>query len=308
MKKVCILFLSIFTLPALASGINANTASAPCTNNTLETYSGNTNLQADWAPNTINLTWYNENEKLTVQSSAQSCVYDGTLTIPSTQPTRTGYTFAGWEVKYTIPAGYTELEYLESTGTQNINTGIRLTSDNVIYEWNAKDNSTGRTTLFGCEYGAFDSANGIDQRLFSGLLYGDKAGRTLWAGATEGSSIGYVSSDDNFHSWVLTINSNRTAYLTKDGIQVGSISWRGESLNKSNTISLYSNRSTGGGYFERARVALKYFKITDDGNVVFNGIPAKRNSDGVLGMYDTVTQTFFTNAGSGSFVAGPAVQ
>ena len=99
MKKVCALFLSFFTMPAMASGIDATSASAPCTNNTLETYSGNTNLQADWQPNEIQLRWYNNNTLLNVQSSANTCVYDSTLTIPTTAPTRTGYTFAGWTVR-----------------------------------------------------------------------------------------------------------------------------------------------------------------------------------------------------------------
>ena len=99
MKKACVLFLSVFTLPAFASGINSTATSAPCTNNTLETYSGNTNLQADWAPNEIQLRWYNGNTLMDVQSSANTCVYDGTLTIPQTAPTRTGYTFDGWTVR-----------------------------------------------------------------------------------------------------------------------------------------------------------------------------------------------------------------
>ena len=43
------------------------------------------------------------------------------------------------------------------------------------------------------------------------------------------------------------------------------------------------------------------------GNLLFNGIPARRKSDDVLGMYDTVTGVFFTNAGTGEFVAGPDV-
>ena len=36
-------------------------------------------------------------------------------------------------------------------------------------------------------------------------------------------------------------------------------------------------------------------------------IPAKRNSDGSIGMYDLVTSTFFGNAGTGTFVAGAEV-
>ena len=100
MKRfLIILLLIIFTTDSFASGIASNTATAPCTNTTLETYSGNTNLAADWQPNTIDLRWYDNNTLLTVQSAANTCVYDGTLTIPSTAPTRTGYTFAGWQVR-----------------------------------------------------------------------------------------------------------------------------------------------------------------------------------------------------------------
>ena len=99
MKKLLLLFLLFFTTDSFASGIDSNSNTAPCTNNTLETYSGNTNLQADWAPNTINLRWYNGNTLLDVQTSANTCVYDSTLTIPSTAPSRIGYTFDGWTVR-----------------------------------------------------------------------------------------------------------------------------------------------------------------------------------------------------------------
>lgn len=138
MKKVLLLILSLFISPAFASGINANSASAPCTNNTLETYSGNSNLAADWQPNTIQLRWYNENEKLMVQQSAQTCTYDGTLTVPQTPPTRTGYTFAGWEVKHTIPAEYTELEYVTNTANTYLDTGIIPNVDNTEMEIKVK--------------------------------------------------------------------------------------------------------------------------------------------------------------------------
>ena len=99
MKKLLLLFLLFFTTDSYSSGIATNAASAPCTNNTLETYSGNSNLAADWQPNEIQLRWYNNNTLMNVQSSANTCVYDGALAVPSTAPTRTGYTFAGWTVR-----------------------------------------------------------------------------------------------------------------------------------------------------------------------------------------------------------------
>ena len=44
-----------------------------------------------------------------------------------------------------------------------------------------------------------------------------------------------------------------------------------------------------------------------NGNLIQNLIPARRNRDNKLGMYDTVSNTFFTNAGTGEFVAGPVI-
>ena len=71
-----------------------------CKNSNLQTYSGTSNLQANWQANTIQLHWYNgDTEIQNVASESQSCVYDGTLTPPATIPTKTGYTFKGWRVR-----------------------------------------------------------------------------------------------------------------------------------------------------------------------------------------------------------------
>jgi hypothetical protein len=82
-----------------ATGIGANDTTASCDNETLGQTSGTANVEIDWQPNTINITWYNDDTQLTVQSSAQSCVYDDDLYLPSTQPTKTGYTFKGWTIQ-----------------------------------------------------------------------------------------------------------------------------------------------------------------------------------------------------------------
>jgi hypothetical protein len=38
-----------------------------------------------------------------------------------------------------------------------------------------------------------------------------------------------------------------------------------------------------------------------------NFLPARRISDGVIGLYDIINNQFYTNAGSGNFIAGPAL-
>ena len=70
-------------------------STADCDNSTLQTYSGTSNLQANWRANTISVGWYNGNDLLGVSD----CQYDGALNFPPTIPTREGYTFKGWQLR-----------------------------------------------------------------------------------------------------------------------------------------------------------------------------------------------------------------
>ena len=52
----------------------------------------------------------------------------------------------------------------------------------------------------------------------------------------------------------------------------------------------------------------RYAKIYEEDTLVFYGVPAKRNSDSAMGIYDLVSKGFFEKAGgSGSFTAGAAL-
>lgn len=45
-------------------------------------------------------------------------------------------------------------------------------------------------------------------------------------------------------------------------------------------------------------------QITNDGKLKLNLIPCYRKQDNVIGMYDSVSDTFYTNSGTGSFTKG----
>ena len=196
-----------------------------------------------------------------------------------------------------VPAGYTQLEYIESTGTQWIDTGYILQSNSVIYEWRAKDESSDSTSLFGAE-----AANRND---YSGVLYGSKTKRTAWIGNSRGINIGYESDDDLFHTWKFTILDNNM-FLQKDGIIGVSKSFNGI-LQNGLKLALFTNNIAGHYSSQESSVLLSYFKIYDNNSLARDMVPARRDSDGEIGMYDTVTNTFFTNSGTGEFIAGPVV-
>ena len=86
----------LFVCPAMATGISKDAESADCTESVLGVKTGTTNLEADWAANTINLEWYNGKTKL----SENTCTYDGGISVPSAPAAPDGYTFGGWRVKF----------------------------------------------------------------------------------------------------------------------------------------------------------------------------------------------------------------
>lgn len=63
-----------------------------------------------------------------------------------------------------------------------------------------------------------------------------------------------------------------------------------------------------GNYRGNGLKQITYFKYADnDGNLLRDMIPCYRKSDNVIGMFDLVSQTFFTNAGTGVFTVGEDV-
>ena len=147
MKKLFVLLFMIFTTASFGSGIASNSASAPCTNNTLETYSGNSNLTADWQPNEINIRWYNNNTLMTVQDAANTCTYDDVLNVPSTAPTRVGYTFDGWTVRpeinfATIPTNVNGNERWAIGWSNNANYCLYDTNTGNAWKVNCNSDST----------------------------------------------------------------------------------------------------------------------------------------------------------------------
>ena len=58
-----------------------------------------------------------------------------------------------------------------------------------------------------------------------------------------------------------------------------------------------------------ATAAFKCFRCTilNDEQIVRDFIPAKRNSDNAIGMYDLINGKFYINSGSGILTAGPEI-
>ena len=183
-----------------------------------------------------------------------------------------------------LPTGYTALEYLESTGTQYIDTGITVKA----------------TTLAEFEYQFVGSAKNyvFGQVAGRGMsIIGYRTDRIWWFRNTDLDLI-----DNNKHKVVF----NQDGKVYRDGVVLTTRGTFG--TQQSQTILLFAELNDNN-TINKGKVKIYNFKLKEGStpSVIQNLIPARRNSDGVLGMYDTVTNAFFINKGTGEFIAGPIV-
>lgn len=192
-----------------------------------------------------------------------------------------------------LPSGYTRVEYLESTGTQYIDTGVNL-SNNSNVEINAKLVSTQRSKT----YYLFGSSV-ENKRYMIAVSSFTNSYIVDFANSSNRITSSVSAFDGEFHTHELT---NLSYYI--DGILQGSKS----SLTFTNTSSAYMfevrDRSTA--TIGTQSWKIKYCKIWNGNKLIRNFIPCI-NSSNVAGMYDTVNKVFYTNAGTGTFNVGPIV-
>ncbi|MCQ2581297.1 MAG: hypothetical protein MJ164_03985 [Alphaproteobacteria bacterium] len=188
----------------------------------------------------------------------------------------------------TLPSDYTELEYIESTGTQYIDTGI-IGKTGISAE--AKfilTSLTATSALLG-------NRSSSESRFWVILQFNQKWDVTIGAD----TQVGQVEKNKIYTTY---FNSSSSGwYFDVNGMRVSSGS--GISNNTNNLWMFAVNNMGASQYHFTGKVY--YVKLWNGDDLVRSYIPARRNSDTKIGMYDTVSGTFFTNAGTGDFIAGP---
>lgn len=215
-----------------------------------------------------------------------------------------------WEkVTSLLPAAYQQVEYIECTGTQYIDTGVI-----------ASDYPGGIRYVFrGRPFGYMAAAN--NNYLFGCLNNGLRSGNVS------------LHTGNNYVS--VYLGNNSAALLTKrplpelatdieviltatsEAAASASATLNGEALTRGYTptntampsASIYLLYCRGVGEASKPFWGRLYSLTMDkpDGTPIRSFIPCRRKADKVLGAFDTVGQTFHTNIGTGTFTAGPEV-
>lgn len=210
--------------------------------------------------------------------------------------------FGGTEQR-NLPDGYQQLEYIESTGTQYIDTGISsanvtqckvntkfkfgtISSSRYVLGTLDRDAAVTKDSAFGCLISYTDGKNWCNNYAFT-------------ASATQMDRIEITT--DTEYEYELAYANQVSSCKLNDTVR----SYNNDSATKSLNGSMYIFAGNDTGSVGKFIGKIYYFRMELNNSLVANMVPCRRNSDNELGMYDTVSGQFFTNAGTGDFVAGP---
>ena len=182
-----------------------------------------------------------------------------------------------------LPSGYTELESIEGTGTQYIDTGVSPTKSTKFQFAITMKALTGDVII-----GDMTNDNN-DYRIFNyqGAVYWDMSSSRLIAAANS-LPVGERAEFE--------VGNN---YVKKNGIMLVS----GDALTALSIPQTIHVFGTGQG---TCKAVIEYLTIWESDTRVRDFIPCK-NPSGAVGLYDTVNGTFYGNSGTGTFAAGPEI-
>ncbi len=187
-----------------------------------------------------------------------------------------------------LPEGYTQLEYIQSSGTQWIDTGFKPNQNTRVLA--DCDLMSG---VYPTAFGAWSSSSGSKYIL---LALSDTVARYYYNLSETDKNVAIKGRH------TLDMNKNK---LIVDNVEIVTVASSTFSVSQ----SLYLFTFHGGETIENFKTNAKYYscKIYDNDAIVRDFIPCK-NADGVIGMYDVVNSQFYQNAGTGTFTAGGEMQ
>lgn len=178
-----------------------------------------------------------------------------------------------------VAEGYTDVNYIQSTGTQYINTGVNIDAS---------------TQLFNIDLSI--KWNDISTRQLMGYN-GDTAG---YFGVT---TNGYYENAGVETTFLANTTSYDLVSFSQDSTnRILSVNGETDKRNKNAKSGELTLLMLIGGY--QCKVNLSYCKVTVDDVLVRDFLPVVRNSDKVAGLYDTVNDVFYENQGTGAFSWG----
>lgn len=188
----------------------------------------------------------------------------------------------------TLPSEYQQVEYIESTGTQYIDTKV-VTSTQIQtnFDFEYTDINSSYNRIFGAAYSNGSQYGVRGDRSYMGYFYGE-----LPTGKNETVSTVMLEVGKRYK---IRFNENENFYINDVAVNMtttNKVGWQ--------NIFLFSHN----GPDLPSKIKLYSCTMFDNSNKIRNFIPCYHKSDNKPGLYDLVNNEFYTNQGTGDFEKG----
>lgn len=191
-----------------------------------------------------------------------------------------------------IPSEYQQVDYIETDGNQYLEIDYiasdKTNSEGIFQITNSKEGKMlfgARTSGSSSDCYSFNWGGGLPFKLYNNY------------GVT---GLTTVEIDEDIHTFQKVAND-----LYYDGVKIHTNTVIKEFTTPYKMIVFGCN--TGGTVSLTPKARIFNLKFSEAGEVKVDLIPCYRKADDVIGMYDLVTGTFYTNKGSGTFLKGKPI-
>ncbi len=205
------------------------------------------------------------------------------------------YKISGNSKQGVLPSEYQQVEYIESTGTQYINTLITPT-ENLEFELESQVISSDHSQRYRHILGSRISGGNNDFAIMVDTQ-NDYTYRLEYGGITGGNVI--LANTTSLQKNKIEFK-NRT--LTINSINYGTA----QEFSFTSNIPIYIFALNHGNTADLRNLNLRLFRLKfyKEGNILRDFVPCYRKSDNVVGLYDLVEDKFYVNQGTGNFLKG----
>lgn len=199
---------------------------------------------------------------------------------------------------------YTELSYIEATGTQWIDTLITF-NYNLCLEIQFSLTTTSHTAdMHLCS--ASTSVNGTTYRFYP--IAKNQSQSTFRCARYDNSVVFSTTANTSIHTLLYgqRTSSTATPRVLWDNTNKGSL--YSYTITSTNTLPIFCVKGPTGNTANYSLARLYYMKLYDNvTNELYRDFIPVMDSNNVVCLYDKVSQTFFYNQGTGDFLGGNVV-
>ena len=196
-----------------------------------------------------------------------------------------------------LPSEYRQVNYLEGTGTQWIDTDIHTDQDTGFY----LDASLSEVIYPTVDRSARMFCGQVTTNFYAGYANSDTNKFILFGRKDSLNNKFYVTIDTERHTYQNNYLNNRKYIYDNMEFDASDVTF----TNNYGFCIFRTTYSRDTNYYHAPIKAKIYrLKMSQGDTITHDFYPAVRKSDGEAGLYDITTDIFYTNSGSGEFITG----